>query len=231
MFLPGFQDLKEGIVMKINKKMFILSIFLIFLPVVYGLLHWHELPDLIPTHWGLNGTPDGYSSKEFAVFGLPAVLALVHTLCCFGPKLDPKSKNYSDKLFSVVFWTCPVISIFCNFLVYAYTMGKDIDIPQLTCALCGVAFVIIGNYMPKVKQNYTMGIKLPWTLESEDNWYKTHKLAGIIGVLGGMLLIICAFLEIYTPIIVIMLLAVLIPTIYSYAIYKELKNEKNPDKE
>lgn len=212
--------------MKINKKLLILTTLMIFLPILFGLLNWNELPEQIPTHWGIDGTPDGYSSKVFAVFVLPAILALIHIVCCFGYKLDPKSHNYSDKLFAVVLWLCPAISIICSYMTYAYALGNEVNVPQITTSLMGFVFVIVGNYMPKVKQNYTMGIKLPWTLNDEDNWYKTHRLAGTVWLLSGIITVICSFLGLYAVILIVMMLAILIPTIYSYMLYKKQEKSK-----
>ncbi len=94
--------------------------------------------------------------------------------------------------------------------------------------LVGLVLVVIGNYLPKSRQNYTIGIKLPWTLSDADNWNKTHRLAGVLFIAGGMLLIACNLLLtnsiVWLPVTLIIAAAlVLIPILYSYAQYKRGK--------
>jgi uncharacterized membrane protein len=88
--------------------------------------------------------------------------------------------------------------------------------------LCGVLFVIIGNYMPKIKQNYTMGIKLPWTLNSVENWNKTHRFGGFVFVLMGLWMIISAVLRLHFILAILPALAcTFLPVIYSYLLYRK----------
>jgi uncharacterized membrane protein len=210
--------------MKISKKLLIITTLFILLPILFGVLNWNKLPDSIATHWNLEGVPDGYSSKPFTVFGLPFIMAIIQIICFFAHKLDPKRANYSDKLFIFVLWLCPALSIILSYVTYAHALGYEVNVPKIITMLMGFVFIIVGNYMPKVKQNYTLGIKLPWTLNDETNWYKTHKLAGWLWMLSGILTMICSFLNFYIIILIVMIVSVLIPTIYSYLIYKQNKN-------
>jgi len=88
--------------------------------------------------------------------------------------------------------------------------------------LMGLLFILIGNYLPKTKQSYTMGIKLPWTLASEENWNRTHRLAGFLWVLGGVYFIVMSFIG-WSLIAFLIPLAVmvLIPAVYSYLLYRK----------
>jgi len=213
--------------MKINKKLLVVTTIFILLPILFGVFKWNELPDMIAIHWNLEGIPDGYSSKAFAVFGLPSIMAAFHILCAFGHKLDPKRENYSDKLFIFILWLCPTLSIVLSYATYAHALGYDVNVSKIVTMLMGFVFIIVGNYMPKVKQNYTMGIKIPWTLNDETNWYKTHKLAGWVWMLSGIITIICSLMNFYTIIFVVMLVSVFVPTIYSYMLYKKQEKSKN----
>ena len=212
--------------MKVNKKLLIVTTLLISLPILFGILKWNELPDMIATHWNVEGIPDGYSSKTFAVFVLPLILVAVHLLCTFGSKMDPKRENYSDKLFAIVLWICPILSNILGCVTYANALGYEVNVPKIATILMGFAFVIIGNYMPKVKQNYTMGIKLPWTLNDETNWYKTHKLAGWVWMLSGIVTLICSLFNFYAIILFVLLIAIFVPTIYSYLLYRKQEKSK-----
>ena len=97
----------------------------------------------------------------------------------------------------------------------------DIDVAMITEVLVGIAFVVVGNYLPKCRQNYVLGIKLPWTLADEENWNRTHRLAGRIWVPCGILFITNAFLNIggIWTIFILMFLLVIVPTAYSAILY------------
>ena len=209
---------------KQNKVKLILTSFAILIPVAIGLFLWNDLPDTIATHWGINGEADGYSSKAFAVFGLPLVLLAVHWLCVFATKLDPKHKDINPKMFSVVLWICPAISIVMNTMVYLIALGKEIKFVSGVIIFMGLLFVIIGNFLPKCRQSYTMGIKLPWTLDNEENWNKTHRMAGALWVIGGIVIIATAIFESFIIFFSIMALMMIVPTVYSYMYYKKSKN-------
>ena len=82
-------------------------------------------------------------------------------------------------------------------------------------------FVILGNYLPKMKQSYTVGIKLPWTLNSEENWYRTHRFAGVVFMLAGMIVLVAGFIEQIWIVLAIIFAAAMIPSVYSYVLYKK----------
>lgn len=205
---------------KKHLKLLIITTIITLLPIAAGLILWQQLPEQVPTHWNINGEVDGWLSKPFAVFALPAILAAFHWLCVVITSVDPKKKNHSDKMISLVFWIIPLLSVVLNVLTYATALGKQIQVDLVMPMVLGVLFVIIGNYMPKCKHNYTIGIKISWTLNSEENWNKTHRLAGWVWTIGGLLMIPTAFIGFWVclPISLVMLL---VPTIYSYSLYKK----------
>ena len=201
-------------------KLIITSIIILF-PILVGLLLWNMLPDQVATHWNVEGIADGFASKTFAVFGFPAFLVAVHWLCIFITSMDPKSKNIDSKPMTLVLWICPVMSLLIVSLVYATALGYNISVEIIMPLVFGAMFIIIGNYMPKCKQNYSIGIKVPWALESEDNWNKTHRFAGIIWVVGGVLVMATAFLCSFYVMLPITLIMAFAPMIYSYCYYKK----------
>lgn len=207
--------------MKISKRTIIITSILTLLPVVFGLLKWNELPNPMPTHFGADGVADGWSDKSFAVFGLPLIMLVVHLCCIFASKADPKGKNYSEKLFGLIVWLCPVLSILADGAMYAYALGVAVDISMLVMVFVSVMFIIVGNYLPKCKHNYTMGIKLPWTLADEGNWNATHRLAGYVWMLGGIVLLFNAFFFNMYVFFVVVTLMVMVPTVYSYLYYRK----------
>ncbi len=221
-------------IIKDNKWQLVVTSLVILLPILIGLVLWQRLPDEIPTHFGADGKADDYSSKEFAVFGLPAFLLAIHWLCILGTSADPKKQNIPGKMLGIVLWICPVISMVVCSGCYAYAMGVDINISMISLLLVGVGFVIIGNYLPKCRQSYTVGIKLPWTLADEGNWNATHRLAGKLWCAMGLVLLGAAAFTAYTEVIAVILLVVLgigaiLPCVYSYVYYRRHPKSADPE--
>ena len=211
---------------KNNIKKIILTTLVTLSPIIVGLFLWNKLPDAVAIHWNFNGKADGFSSKAFAVFFMPLFIAAMHLICAFATGFDPKNQNYNPKIINMVLWICPVISIICNLFVYCTALGKELDVNFILNLVLGSMFITVGNYLPKCKQNYTIGIKLPWTLNDEENWNKTHRLGGRVWVLCGIALIVALPLPTKLQgfvIIPVLLIALLVPTTYSYLIYKNKK--------
>ena len=210
------------------KKTLIVSSLTLLIPVIVGLLLWNKLPDPMPSHWNIHGEVDGWSSKAFTVFGLPALMLALQWVCIFASMADPKYQNYNPKMIRLMFWICPVIGLVLCCMVYPQAMGYSVPIEIIMPLLMGVLFIIVGNWLPKCQQTYTMGIKLPWTFASEENWNATHRFGGKVWFFGGILTILTAFWGSFLLLIGILVVMVILPTIYSYLYYrKHEKDEKN----
>ena len=206
--------------MKINKKLLVITTIIILLPIIIGLLFWEQLPAEIATHWGTDNQPNGWSSKPMAVFGIPAVIAALHVFCLIVTYADPKKSNIGKKAIGIVYWILPVTSLLVMGSTYAYALGMKVNIGMICCLLMGIIFIALGNYLPKAKQNFTFGYKLPWTLYSEENWNKTHRLAGWLMVICGFAFLINAF--IFSEwVFGFCIVAAIAPIIYSYVLYKK----------
>lgn len=205
--------------MKENRIKIIITSLITLAPILIGVLFWDRLPDQIATHFGQGNVPDGWSSKPMAVFGLPLILVALHLFCIFITLNDPKKKNIGRKILPIIFWMIPIISLLVNSATYGIALGLKIDIELIVSLLLGLLFIIFGNYMSKFRQNYTVGIRLPWTLSSEDNWDKTHRLAGKLWIVGGVLVLFNIFLKWTGFLIGILLVIVFVPMVYSYALY------------
>ena len=206
---------------KKNLPKLIITSLITLIPIVVGLILWDKLPDQVPLHWNAQGEVDGYGTKFQAVFLMPLVLVAAHWICFLGTTLDPKKQNISDKTFTLVLWIIPVISLLCNSMVFATALGHKVSVEIIMPLFMGALFVVIGNYLPKCKQSYTVGIKLPWTLNDEENWNKTHRMAGFLWVIGGVIIMATAFLGVFWLFFVVLILMVIIPTVYSYLLYKK----------
>lgn len=220
--LLWISELKEGMIMiRQNKKLLLLTSVITLLPVFIGLFLWNQLPDSVATHFGLNNQPDGYSSKAFAVFGLPLILLAVHLVCVVATKIDPKSKDINKKIFRVLLWICPLVSLFVSTVIYGYSLGYDFDMSYLCGILIGVLYLVLGNFLPTVKPNYTIGFRIPWTLNDPDNWYHTHRFGGKCMVIGGIIMILTSPLQNMWILLAAAIVPCLLPAIYSYLYYRK----------
>lgn len=210
---------------KEEKLELLLTTIVCLIPVLAGIILYNKLPEQIATHWDANGNVNGISSRFVGAIVLPVTLVLLNLIYLVILRLDPKYSNMNGKLKAIMHWIIPFVAIFASGTTLAAGLGMDTHIQITGPMLVGLIFILIGNYLPKTRQSYTMGIKLPWTLRSEENWNRTHRVAGFIWVLGGFLMIVTVFLP-YKEVIMLVAIAimVLIPCIYSYSYYrKELR--------
>ncbi len=213
---------------KKNKLKLILASLIILFPILIGVVFWDSLPDSIATHWGIDGEADGFSSKAVSVFALPLILLLVFWLCILGTAMDKKQKEQSPKALNIIFFIIPALSVIINAMMYAFSLGVDFSILSYALMIIGVLFVVIGNLLPKCRQNLTLGIKIKWTLLNEENWNATHRFSGRVWVVGGVLFFLSAFLPEkvgYFAMLPLIFILVIASVIYSYLYYKKQVKE------
>jgi len=188
------------------------------------------MPDTIPTHFGPSGEPDAWGSK-FTVLLYPAVLVLVTTLAVPMIKLDPKKENYErfNKYYYNFFFGFAVFFLMVESANIAIAMGADINVGSIICFVVGVLMFFVGNMMPKIKQNFFFGIKTPWALTDEENWFKTHRMGGKTFAVSGVAIMIAAFIPGESKVWVVLamiLVMTIIPFVYSYMIFKNKENNR-----
>ena len=206
---------------KKNLKILILTSIVIILPIIAGVVLWDKLPEQLPIHWNISGEVDRWCGKAFGVIALPLIMLAIHWFCLAITLADPKNRGNSEKIINIAFWVIPVISLALCAFTYSAAMGNAMNIELFTSLLLGFVFIITGNYMPKCRQSYTVGIKLPWTLHSEENWNKTHRMASWIWVIGGLVTVIFGFLDIVWIVIPTLAVLALVPIVYSYVLYRK----------
>ena len=192
--------------LKANRKTLIITSIVTILPMLIGIIYWNRLPDMMATHFGFNNEANGFSSKAFAVFGLPVILLAVLWVGAFITSHDPKKQNISAKMFSLMLWIVPVLSLVVAAAMYPVNLGYKLDITLFSELLLGLLFIIIGNFLPKARQNYTIGIKIPWTL------------AGYLWMICGILMVLISLTR-FVPaewLVGIILIMVFVPCIYSF---------------
>lgn len=207
-----------------NKKIYlIITTIICLLPIIAGVKLYDLLPDQIATHFNIDGQADSYMNKAIVVYGLPVLMAAVNLIANLVIAADPKKQNMNPALRGFALLLIPIISVAGSGIILGNALGKDMPSNSILMIVFGVLFLFIGNYLPKTKQSYTVGIRLPWTLASEENWNKTHRLGGFMFVIAGIISLLLGIFRIQSviPFMIVIFTATLIPSIYSYIIYKK----------
>lgn len=188
-----------------------------------------SLPDKIPTHWNIHGQIDGYGDKTWATFLTPALMTLMLGLLRALPWLSPKHFEIDAFRHTYEFVVLLVISLFgyINALLLAAARGGSVDFGRAMIGGMCLFFLLLGNVLGKVRKNFFVGVRTPWTLASDRVWVDTHRLAARLFVAAGIIgLPFCVWggtvLSFAAPFAMIML-ASLAPVIYSLLHYKRLQ--------
>lgn len=208
-----------------SKKIFIILMTLSILSFLGMLLVYPKLPDVMPTHFGFDGKADDYGPKSvLLILGLlPFAFGFLFWLL---PRFDPRKESYAKhaKAYAVMCILTTVFIILCTWASVLAGLGYEMKIGTLIPVLAGVLFIILGNFMPQIRQNYFFGIKTPWALASENVWRKTHKQGGIIFCIMGIFMILVPFLpqEFQAGIMFLVILGGTTACyVYSYLIYRK----------
>jgi uncharacterized membrane protein len=216
--------------MKFEFKKEIPLLTIVALPFVYLFSIWNKLGDKVPLHWNINGEVDGYGSKTELLL-IPFLLpVLIYVIFLIVPLIDPKGqiKKMGKKYDSLRFILVLGMSALAIFIIYS-SKTNELTNPNMIVLGIGVLFLILGNYFKTLKANYFIGIRTPWTLESEEVWKETHSLAGKFWFVGGLLIIIFSLILNHNTNIIafftVTIVITLIPVIYSYISFKKHKNQ------
>ncbi len=173
-----------------------LPILIIIVIIALSVFFYPMLPEKVASHWNFKGEVDGWTSRNFSVIFLPALITGIYLLLTFLPNLDPKKENYLKFRNTYNIFKILIISVLGIIYIASllYNVGYNVNIAVITPLLIGVMFIVMGNYMGKLKFNWFVGIKNPWTLSSENVWNKTHRLSGWLFIILGIILIISPFL-------------------------------------
>lgn len=191
---------------------------------IAGLIIVKDLPDQVPVHWNFAGEPDNWMDKDIGTFLLPLVTLGMVILFPILQKIDPKRKNYEKFKGPWEVIQVSIVGMFAYF--YAVSMYMTLY-PQQSNTMgqfmifgIGLLFVILGNLMGKVRHNYFVGLKTPWTLADPQVWQKSHRFTGWIFVFAGLAFIVESIIWIHIPYVffTIVLLTVVVPIVYSYLI-------------
>lgn len=205
-------------------------------PLIYLAIVWKTLPEKVAMHFNIKGEADRLGSRNeliTTIIIMTVVNMIVYLLLTNIWRIDPK-KNAAEnrnRIATIGFAAVVLLSAVMCMIIYSASRGNISFSAGLIFSGVGLFFAILGNYLPNMKPNYFAGFRLPWTLENEDNWRKTHQLAGKLWFAGGLFLAaICLFLPSTIAIIVfftIMVTITLIPCVYSYQLFRKQKNNQS----
>jgi len=214
-----------------NKLTKIMLWLILAAPLIYLAVVWNRIPATVPLKYDLNGDPLRYGPKSAMLTALGVLIAVnigLYFLLVNLHRIDPKKKYTKEnvpKMRRLAFAICIFLTGICCFIIYSSITASPKINSKIIVVGVGLLFTVLGNYMFTIKQNYFAGIRLPWTLENEDNWKKTHQLGGKLWFAGGLLLALAGMLLPEKSIMVFMfsiiVILTVIPTVYSYMLYKK----------
>ncbi len=216
---------------KITKKTEFLPISIVIASIILGVYFYFHFPETVMVHWNFQGVPDGYSGRFTGAFAMPLMLALMYILFLVLPSLDPKRDRYSEfeKTFHILRSAIMVVLLIAFIIMGLLNLGIFIEVGPIVAAVIGIFIMIAGNFMGKIKRNSYLGIRTPWTLQSENVWNKTHRFGGWMFVIFGLIIVAAPHLS-YQLALTLFLsgvgLIVVGTSIYSYWLYSKEKNKK-----
>lgn len=201
---------------------------IVAVPMIAAIFIYPHMPEQVPIHWNTQGIIDNYGSRAFGTFFLPLLNIIMYVLFLVLPNLDPKRENYRkfDSSYLIIRYSLHLFFVLMFGLTVAASLGYPVPIGKWVPAGVAVLFIVMGNIMGRVRHNYFVGFKYPWTLANEEVWKKTHQVGAKLMVLGGFAALLGVLFTEETASFVILMAGVLIPvivtTVYSYIIYRKI---------
>ena len=215
---------------KHNRTMLGLTSIVCLLPIVIALILYDELPEQIAIQWNHKGNPSNIAPKAFVAFGMPFFFMILNIFSKLRLYNDPKRDNIATAMKVLYTWLIPCLALVMIPISLFRATGANIPIEVIGPVITGIILIVVGNYLPKNRLNYAVGIRLPWTLHDSDNWNKTHRISGYLHILSGIILILASFLFYKNAawlviFFVVLVLTTVIPFLYSYVLYKKTGNK------
>jgi uncharacterized membrane protein len=205
---------------------------LVVVAVALSLAVYSRLPAAVPVHWNTAGQIDNYVSRAVGAFLLPGIMLILGGVFAVLPAISPsgfdierKSRPYTATVTAVLLF---LLGVHVYILLAALNMARSIT--TFVPILVGALFIVIGNYLPKMRRNFFVGIRTPWTLADEDVWFRTHRLGGILFVMCGALLMAAGpFFRgraMEALLITTLIVVAVVPVVYSFAIYRRPRDKE-----
>lgn len=206
-----------------------INFFLIAISFTASLFYLPRLPDMVPMHWNFMGEVDSLMPKNVAVWVMPGMSLFIFLLYQILPFLDPKKNNYKsfNREWHLIQTSIIAFLTYMQFIIFYIALNPEASIMPMIFFGMGLLFLVLGLVLKRLKQNYFIGIRVPWTLSNEENWNKTHLYGGRVFALVGSLILIESFILWNAPYVVFgsILVAAALPMIYSFLIFKKLEDK------
>lgn len=198
------------------------------LPFVISALFYSHLPEQVVIRWNFQNQPDGYGSRNFAAWGIPAFFLVVDVILRISFASDPKKGNIDrfPLMKNLACWFVVLLGCIVQLFILTSAVGITLPASMIFGSIIGLLLIVVGNYLPKCLPSHTIGIRLPWTLASVQNWKSTHHFAGYLWMLGGVVVILGAIFQWHGWELPVLLGIALLPACYSLLYY--LLRERHP---
>ena len=212
--------------MKFNWRVEALSWAMLGTMFIMALVSWPTAPDQIPVHWGLSGTPDRFGGKFEGLLGPPLIAVAVYLVLLTVPRIDPRRAHYDAFAgpYTIVRTAFVGLMFGLNIMVHLAMRGRDVNVNVVGPIGVGVLFLVLGNYLPKIRSNWFIGVRTPWTLSSEESWRRTHRLAGWLFAVSGAIVVLTTLFNPGAGIVAVAVLcaiSVAVSIVYSYFAWKK----------
>ncbi len=219
--------------MKITWRTEMIQLSLIGIMFAAAALSWPHVSDRLPIHWNLQGEADSYGGKFAGLMLMPLTTAGMYLLLLFLPRLDPGYRNYAN--FATAYNVIRTSLVCFLGVVDAVTLlvawGYEVDVTATIAVAMGLLFVLLGNFMGKIRPNWFVGVRTPWTLSSKLSWTKTHRVAGWVLIGMGMLIAALGIVRTLWMLVLTVALSTISLTatiVYSYWVYRNDPNRTTP---
>jgi len=208
-----------------------LILFVLLFPFIVTLYFWNELPEQIPIHWNYEGEIDNYVTKMPGIFIIPAFAVVLYILFLAIPRIDPRWNNYNlfKGSYQTLKFSIVALMTLLFYVIIAASLGFNFDIMYFVIVPIVLLFTVFGNIMGKLRPNWFIGIRLPWTLSNDDVWQITHRFAGKLWVWSSLCMMVLILFLPTEPIKIIFWIyfavIIFIPSVYSYFIYSKLSKK------
>jgi uncharacterized membrane protein len=194
---------------------------------------WPQLPNKIPTHWNIRGEVDGYGNRFTGLLLLPITVAVLYPLFRFLPSIDPGKRHYENfatayGVFRIAF-SLFMAGMYATTIVAAF--GRHVDVTMIVCLMAGALLAVLGNLMGKIRPNWFIGVRTPWTLSSQASWNKTHHLAGWLFMLMGLAVAAAGVVQtgwMLAGMLTVLLGSLAWMVVYSFVIYRRDPHRQSP---
>lgn len=199
---------------------------LIVAAVVVSIVAYPSLPETVPTHWGMSGEPNGWSSRFWGAWMLPLMMAFIWVIMRALPHIDPRKANYEKfrGIYEVFIAGILAFMLVLHIVVLKAATGSHIEMDRVAFLAIGGLFVLVGAVLPRTHPNWFFGIRTPWTMSSDLSWERTHKIGGPLFVALGLISIASTLIAPKSSPWVLLgtaFLAIVFLFVYSYRVWKE----------